>query len=296
MRSVWSFWSKPFQAHRHASWCTPLHHLLAWGLSVRTASRHYPETVLITDKPGKSLLVDRLGLEFAHVSTELECLNNVDVGWWALGKLLAYSLQDRPFVHLDSDVFLWKPLPLDVTESPVFTQNPEGLHDHRSHYRPQDVEWAFAQESLKLPIEWEWAREDLRPFPADNCGIIGGLYCDFLRHYAQTAVSLVLRPENAPAWSRLPDKQGYNIVVEQFFLRACVGFHRSHSVSPYSGVRISHLFPSQSEAHNPNVAARMGFTHLVSDAKSHPAVARRLAERVWREDPAYFRRCQKIAV
>jgi hypothetical protein len=294
MRAVWSFWSGPFHEYYGQIWCKPLHHLLAWGLSVQTASRYYLDTVLITDRPGKKLLVDQLGLTFGEVSTELDRLKGVDPGWWALGKLVAYSLQDRPFVHLDSDVFLWKRLPPHLLESPVFTQYPEGFYDHGPYYQPQDIEWAFAQEATKLPREWEWTRRNRSHFPAENCGILGGSHVEFLRYYGQTAVDLVLRPENAAAWRRLPDKRRYNIVLEQFFLSACAEFHGCDTTSPYQGVRISHLFATWEKAFDPNYAARIGFTHLVAGAKSHPAVGRRLEERVRRENPAYFRRCEQV--
>lgn len=293
MRAVWSFWSKPFHAYYGQIWRSPLHHLLAWALSLQAASRHYPDTVLITDRPGKKLLVDQLGLCFAHVSTELEKLNGVDPGWWALGKLLAYSLQDQPFVHLDSDVFLWKRLPHRLLGYSFFTQCPEGAHNLSSYYRPQDIEWAFDQHSQRLPVEWEWARSNRRNFVVENCGILGGSNVEFLRHYARTALDLVLQPENAAAWSRLPDKQRYNVVVEQLFLSACAEFHASSTASPYRGLRIGHLFLSWNDAFDPNNAARVGFTHLMG-AKSHPGVGRRLEERVRRENPAYFRRCQQV--
>jgi len=295
MRSVWSLWSKPFQSNYCGPWRSAFHHLLAWGVSVRAAGRYYPDTVLITDKPGKKLLVDQLGLEFASVSTELERLNHVNSVWWALGKLVAYSLQDRPFIHLDTDVFLWKPLPGHLAESPVITQCFEGFHGHDSGYRPQDIERAFAQQGLKLPVEWEWARAGGGLVPSENCGILGGCHIEFLRHYSRTAIDLVLRPENALAWSRLEGNWGYNMELEQFFLAACAAFHRSHSTSPYAGVRIGNLFPSWASCFDPNLAARMGFTHLLSGAKAHPAVANRLVERVRREDPAYLRLCLKVA-
>ena len=117
MRAVWSFWSKPFYAGSGWRWREPVHHLLAWGLSLRLARSHYPETVLITDTPGKTLLINQLGLSFTHVSTELDRLQDEYPGLWALGKLVTYSLQDKPFVHLDTDVFLWRPLPGRITSS-----------------------------------------------------------------------------------------------------------------------------------------------------------------------------------
>jgi hypothetical protein len=293
MRSVWSFWSKPFHSHESARWSSSFHHLLAWEISVRAAGRHYPDTVLITDKPGKRLLVDRLGLEFATVSTELESLNAADSGLWALGKLLAYSLQDCPFLHLDTDVFLWKPLPPALADSPVITQCFEGFHNQNSAYHPEEIEWAFAQERLRLPVEWEWMRKERGLIPSQNCGILGGGHIEFLRYYSRTALDLALRSEYAAAWSRIHDKRNHNLVIEQFFLAACAEFHGSNPTSPYAGVRIDSLFPSWDSCFDPKRTARIGFTHLMT-AKSHPAVASRLEDRVRRENPAYFRRCRQI--
>lgn len=294
MRAVWSFWSRPFHAYYGRIWSKPLHHLLAWGLSVDAASRHYPETVLVTDLPGKKLLVDRLGLRFTHVSTELERLREVDPGWWALGKLVAYQLQDRPFVHLDTDAFLWKPLPRRLTESPVFAQYPEGFHENSPYYRPQDVEWAFSKAGMMLPCEWVWTRGNRSHFPAANCGILGGSNLGFLRHYARTAVDLVLRPENATAWLNLSDKRCYNIVIEQFLLSACVEYHRFNTDSRYHDVHVDHLFSSWERAFDPQCAARAGFTHLVAGAKSNPQVGMRIEQRSRDRDPAFYLRCERL--
>ena len=124
-RAVWSFWSKPFEAHHHHLWFSEKHHLLAWILSFELARQYYPETVLVTDDQGARLLVDRLGLEFGEVSTDLNRLQTEDPDWWVLGKLWAYRQQTQPFVHIDADVFLWQPLPEQIVNAPVFTQSPE---------------------------------------------------------------------------------------------------------------------------------------------------------------------------
>jgi hypothetical protein len=208
--------------------------------------------------------------------------------------LLAYSLQDQPFVHIDTDVFLWKPLPPNLAEAPVFAQ----CRDHFSRtdwcYRPRDVEQAFAQEKLALPKEWEYVQSRDTVLTAENCGILGGTNIDFLRYYSKQALDLVLRPQHAAAWSRLPDKKPYTIVIEQFFLSACVDFHRYHPRSPYRGVEVKHLFQSWEQAYDGNEAARLGFTHLIAGAKTSPVIARRLEERVRREDPAYVRVCERL--
>jgi len=73
------------------------------------------------------MLVDGIGLEFDRVSTSLNALDAHDPGWWALGKLYTYRAQREPFVHLDNDVFLWRPLPERLASAPLLAQNPEPL-------------------------------------------------------------------------------------------------------------------------------------------------------------------------
>jgi hypothetical protein len=297
MRAVWSFWSRPFNTGKSFAWHKPIHHLLAWGLSLRAASRHYPETVLVTDSAGKKLLVDQLGLPFTHVSTELDRLNEADSDWWTLGKLTAYRLQDQPFVHLDTDVFLWNPLPPQLGQAAVFAQHPEYPYFHRidANINPADIERCFAAEGIDLPAEWQWTRsrdDDL--FPQENCGIFGGTNIEFIRYYSSLAIDLVTNPKYRAAWARLPRKGYYNIVIEQFLLSACIAYHRFHPESPFRGVRIRHLFSGPNEAFDPQEAARAGYTHLLADAKANPVNAERIEARTRREDPAFFQQCEML--
>src|SRR5260370_31176140 len=122
----------------------PPHHRGPWGRLRHTARAHSPETVLITDAHGKRLLVDQLGLSFTEVSTELDRLKDVSIDWWAIGKLVAYSLQDRPFLHIDSDVFLWKPLPAHLESAPVIAQAPQHFYSADQLSRPQQIEQLFS--------------------------------------------------------------------------------------------------------------------------------------------------------
>ncbi|MGB6686559.1 MAG: DUF6734 family protein [Terracidiphilus sp.] len=296
MRAVWSFWSKPYEGHKGRVWREPKHHLLAWGLSLRLAREHFPETMLVTDSEGKALLVDRLGLEFTEVSTELDRLRDVDPGWWALGKLMAYSLQDRPFVHLDTDVFLWRPLPQALASAPVFAQCPERFVFGDGRREPRQIEALFRRHGLSLPAEWEWACSlETNSFREESCGIVGGNRFDFLRHYADTAIGMITDPAHAAPWSELPHKDGFNQLMEQFWLAACVDYHRHHPQSPFRGITIRYLFPTLDAAFNPQAAAQAGFTHLLGDTKSHPEVITRLERRVAEIDPAFLRHCTRVA-
>jgi len=295
MRAVWSFWSKPYRTRSGRTWREPLHHYLAWGLTLRLACRHYPETVLVTDTAGKALLIDTLGLPFREVSTELDRLRDVDPGWWTLGKLVAYGLQDRPFVHIDTDVFLWKALPAALAGASVFTQCPE-RHPPDEHCAPRDAERAFARAGLSLPAEWEWSSSRRLPYiHHENTGILGGTNTDFIRYYANLGVDLVMNPRNAPAWAAFPDKFGCNFLTEQFLLAACLDFHRCDPRSPFRGIVVRHLFSSFEEALDPQSAAHAGYTHLLAEAKSSAVVTRRIEQRMEQEDPAFYRHCIDIS-
>jgi hypothetical protein len=296
MRAVWSYWSKPYVQSRGYSWRSHLHHWLAWGLSLRLASEHYPETMLVTDRAGKALLVDSLGLSFTHISTELESLRNVDPSWWALGKLMAYSMQQEPFVHLDTDVFLWKPLPSDMMNASLFAQSPEQHSTLVEWCAPRQIECAFAQYDLSLPAEWEFTRSrSLESYPEANCGILGGNRTDFIRYYADLAMDLVMNSAYARAWAVLSNKHNLNTIIEQFLFAACFEFHRSHPESPFRGMNIRYLFSSTGEALDPESAARAGFTHLWADAKRDSIIAHRLEQRTRDEDAHYYRHCLHLS-
>lgn len=296
MRAVWSFWSKPFEAYKGRIWREPQHHLLAWGLSLRLARQHFAETQLVTDSAGKEMLVDLLGLKFDNVSTELDQLRDADPGWWALGKLKAYSLQDRPFVHIDTDVFLWRPLPARLIAAPVFAQCPENHPLQNAWCGPRHIEYLFDRHKLSLPVEWQWASSrNTTWFREENCGILGANNIDFIRHYAQTALNMVSDPAHRALWSELPEKSGFTMLIEQFLLACCIDYHRIAPHSAHRGVGIRYLFPSWSEAYNPHAAAALGYTHLLGDTKTHPAIMERLERRVAQLDPRFLRHCQRVA-
>jgi hypothetical protein len=105
----------------------------------------------------------------------------------------------------------------------------------------------------------------------------------------------VLSPRHATAWAAIAGKDGLNTTVEQFLLPACLDFHRSDPGSPHRGIYLRYLFPSTSAAFDPAQAARVGFTHLLAEAKQDARTTTRLEERVRREDAAFYRLCERVA-
>jgi len=292
MRSVWSFWSKPWREHSGWSWLSEKHHLLAWILSFETARKHYTKTSLVTDDAGVKMLVNGLGLPFGIVSTALNALSGHDPTFWMLGKLYAYREQREPFVHLDTDVFLWKRLPAELECAPVFAQNPQYFSQGGGHPKIYEVLRLLREQTHGwIPKEWEWALSFGSPQRSESCGIMGGNHIDFIHYYSDSAIKLVEDPRNETGWSSVGNKFDYNTAVEEYHLAACVDFHRNRPDSPYREVGIRYVFDSFAQAFNPNIAAKLGFTHLLVEAKRKKVLAERLEQRVKRDYPKQYERC-----
>jgi hypothetical protein len=244
------------------------------------------------------MLVDRLGLPFDEVETALDDLAGADPEWWALGKLVAYSLQSKPFIHLDADVFLWKPPSTRLLGAPVFAQCPEWHALDASWRNIRAIEHAFARHEGRLPVEWTFAASRVTTgFREENCGIVGGVRADFLRHYALTALKMARDPANSAAWAELWTCDDYNMVLEQFLLAACVDYHTINPRSVFRGVEIRYLFPSWERANDMRASSEAGFSHLLGpSAKLDPDVTTRLERRVERLDPTLARRCVEAAL
>ncbi len=292
MRAVWSFWSLPHRAYYHRAWRSDFHHVLSWVLSVHEARKHYPETALVTDSAGAQLLVDRLGLPFDHVDLALDRLESTEE-WWVLGKLTAYSRQTTPFIHIDSDAYLWKPLPAAVTAAPVFAQNPEFFRlRHQPLYRLDAFLAGIEQFGGWIPQELQWYAAT-RGTAALCCGILGGNDVAFIRHYADQAIATIRHPRNQAVWPSLGIRD--NILVEQYFLSACLRYHRQSASSPHRGVKARYLFPSSKAAFDPPAASKAGYTHLIGDAKNNQGIAEQLDRRVRSDYPESYERCRALA-
>ena len=290
MRAVWSFWTKPFHAFYGGLWSSEKHHLLAWVLSVETARKHYPDTSLFTDDRGARVLVDALRLPFTELSTELGRVADNGHEWFNLGKLYAYRAQTAPFVHVDYDVFLWKRLPVWAETAAMFAQSPEWLPGMQPFYRPDACTQAIRSTGGWLPEEWHWYLS-IGGNVAVNCGILGGRDVAFLSYYADLAIRIIEHPNNQAAWSSLKANVADAILVEQFFLGACVDYHRGRAGSRFQDLKVAYLFPTFDHAFDEERAAALGFTHLINGAKTNAALLARLERRVEQDYPEHYERC-----
>ncbi len=289
MKAIWSFWTKPLTSFQASSWLSERHHYFGWVLSYFCARNFFSQTVLYTDELGAKILIDGLGLDFDEVHTGMNELDEYHPHFWAIGKIYTYQVQQEPFIHLDSDVFLWKPLPEALLVGPVFTQNPEYFTPGDSWYQIEKFD-VIKNDNGWLPMELVWYKESKGTHKAECCGIMGGNYIEFIQYYADQSIKLVDR--NQQAWERLGRD---NILVEQYLLSSCLEYHQNNPDSGFSDVRVHHLFHSSEDAFNPESARNVGYTHLIGGAKKNKQLLFKLEERIKRCFPDHYEKCVTLA-
>jgi hypothetical protein len=283
MRALYSFWSKPMRKASRVIWLHERGHWLSWVLSVESARKHYPDVALVADTDGARILTEEIGIEFSDVSTALDTLDDADPRWWAIGKIRAYAAQERPFVHIDADAYLWKRLPAIVEHAPLFAQSPEALIDH-DFYQPDRLAQRFEKHIGRVPEAWAWyLRRGYHT--AACCGIMGGNDIASVKAYASLALDVALNPAHRAVWEG-EDLQNHMMFVEQYLLSAVVEYRRAHRVDGRD-IWLQYLFPSASFER----AEEVGFTHVIADAKRSKSVLDRVEEVVRREYPAHYKRC-----
>jgi protein involved in ribonucleotide reduction len=164
--------------------------------------KHYGSPlVLLTDSYSKDLFKDCYHID--EIRTSLDELNE-DLGDkitynWAIGKLYAYKQiaeKNEPFLHVDYDVFLFKPLPDFILNKDLVVQNMEDyifFGSKKTFLQSYNV-YLF-DEYVKNRHEFPHRLLNRNIFPY-NVGIFGGTNCGFISQYANKAIEFTLDPQN----------------------------------------------------------------------------------------------------
>ena len=105
-------------------WISPQHHLISWCYSALKIREFYEDLELYTDTEGKRILIELLQLPYSKAYTDYEYLD-IDSNLWAYPKVLTYNKQEKPFIHIDGDIFIWKKFDETLEESDLIAQNLE---------------------------------------------------------------------------------------------------------------------------------------------------------------------------
>lgn len=206
MRIVQTFWSGGKSPLVDSfGWLKPEYNLMSWALSCLNLKKYYDEVVLYTDSIGYDILVNRLKLPYSDVIVKCDDFK-CNQSLWAYPKVLTYSIQDKPFIHVDGDVYIGQKFTPEIESAGLIAQNRE---IGTSYYKGMID--AMRKEPLVVPdyLEEELNKESISSY---NAGIIGGNDLTFIKKYCETAFRYIKD-------NRLDEREGmfinHNILFEQ---------------------------------------------------------------------------------
>jgi hypothetical protein len=270
-------------------WQSDFHYLCSWILSSCLLKRYFKETHLYCDTKTKKVLIDELDLPFDYVNTELDSFT-FDSYLWALGKAFAYTKQEKPFIHIDQDVFLWQALPKNLLNKPLIAQFGEKF----SMYRKKDGYINYPIEEIDKLLNWKpdiWKKAIKRPIQiACNCGIFGGNYYECINEYANMMIEIAQHPKNQSTWKILKSKSGYSskgiLCLEQWLIGAYIIKNQTY---------LTYLHNTKEEINNHITPFNNEFTHMLSPmVKQYKENRKELANRTKTMFPEYYKKLVTI--
>ena len=179
MKIIQTFWTAGQDPLKHSfGWTHPEYNLMSWALSCLSLREHYDEVELYTDSAGYHILIEVLQLPYTKthvIFDDFQCLPH----HWALSKIKTYSQQTEPFLHIDGDIYLPRPLPERVLNAPLVAQNRE---IGTTYYRRMMDLGVLKYPSIKLPkyIEKAIKADSIASY---NMGFFGGTDIEFIQKY-----------------------------------------------------------------------------------------------------------------
>jgi len=251
------------------------------ALSCLLLRRLYERVELFTDSAGKHMLIDLLKLPYTQVHTILDRLDKYPVELWSVGKLLTYSVQKEPFIHIDNDVFMWQYFPSHLSTESLVAQNIEVDFAHDIEILRQIVkEFQYLPSVIKDDLPQEH-------LVSCNAGIIGGIDHEFFQEFSKCSFQFI--NQNLLYLSRI-DAGLANVIFEQYlFSRLAASKNQS----------IGFLFPTQPDyqdfLHFSEVPSKRQYVHLIGPYKKKVSSEDWIANRLRLEFPEYYYRIVSLA-
>jgi hypothetical protein len=197
---------------------------MSWALSCLQLQKIYGKVTLYANSQAAHLLIDVLQLPYSEMYLTHDHLQLIHPDLWALPKLYSYSLQEKPFLHVDGDVFLFNPFNSNLLENELIAQNIEIATDYYTSTQKELMQYfTFFPSCVKKDFE------SGIPIYATNAGILGGKNISFIQEYANLAYEYICKnADNLPN----VNVNRFNVFFEQ---------HLFYSLSKEKNIPISLL-------------------------------------------------------
>jgi hypothetical protein len=248
---------------------------MSWALSCLKFKKHYGNIELITDQLGKELFIDKLELPYSSVVVKLDELNHNHQDLWAISKLLSYTIQDEPFLHVDGDVYIWEEMK-QLENKPLVAQNED--YDFGFYYQVwQDLLNGFDF----IP---DYMLDDIKEqkvIRAANAGVFGGTDVSFIKDFAFEAFDFL--EQNKLSLNKV--NLGSSVLIYEQYLFSCLA--RKY------GKEVTYLFQNMDNRYAQvsnfiTSPRKLKYAHAVGNAKENKNVGAMMANCLMVEFPEYY--------
>lgn len=277
MKILQSFWSGNRDSLKEGyGWPSPVFHYASWILSCNQLRKYYDDVILVTDRAGYDILVNKLHLPYTDVIVCLDELSKYSPDLWALAKIKAYAALDGPFIHVDGDVFVWDRFDSCLGTHDLIAQN---IETATGYYR---MMWNGIRPAIDiLPEAMEKYDQGIN-HKAYNMGIFGGNDIPFIKDYCRQAFDFVDR--NLDKVNKLKGIN-FNIFFEQVLLYE-LATRYGKDVATYIKDDIGDN-EYKGLADFDNVPEEKKYLHLLGFYKKIPTVCNKMLAYVIRYYPGY---------
>ena len=253
--------------------------LYSVALATLLARRQFKTVQVVTSVWGKRIF-EEIGIPVTEYSTSLDVLKKQGVSkwFWAYGKLIAYSQQTEPFIHIDNDVFLWQPLPERILNAELCFQSKEFFDmPYYKWYKMLKPCWEAAKVRPQIIVD-----NEVNDF-VYNCGICGGHNLEFFKEWIRCSAEYVFAPENHTLFfEEFKDVLMHqNLFSEQYFGASLV---KAHSLRDKTEVITDDISDEEWKKMN-----KM-YTHIWGGTKVNQSVMKSLQKRLLAESPELHER------
>ncbi|MDR7132748.1 hypothetical protein J2X69_005122 [Algoriphagus sp. 4150] len=297
MKIIQSIWTKPFftgkatihEGRLNGGWPHRRFNYYSIIFSALQLKRYFGSVELITDDIGKEILVDKLGAPYSVVNVSLNELHEYNSALWALGKIRAYSQQREPFLHVDTDVFLWKRIENRVLEAKLIAQNRE------TNTGMFSTTFKYVLDNFEFIPPYLSKHKDVAAVPFINAGILGGTEIDFFQYYTSEVTNFIKM--NNASFKKCFTLQGFdttylNVLLEQIFFNL---------LAQECDIKVNYLFPQSPD--NPthvgfltNELINNGYTHSFGNYKKIDIVYYELEKRFKSLYPEEYNRVNQMLI
>ena len=277
---IQSFW---LSEDPTGGWLSVRHNLMGWALSAFSIHKQQGSVQLCTNSAGAEVLIGDLQLPYQSHALIFDDYHTEFQGYGFLKKIHCYALQQQPFIHIDGDAFLFRPLPQSLSTAPLVAQNYEYNHAcYEDMYNIVKVHFPH------IPV---WLQPNANGYvSAANTGVVGGQDWDFYEILEQEI--LYFLEKNRDFLHLASPTIDFCVFLEQAFFQLLadakkieVGYVLDEQIDALLNYRLDRF---------QDLPQDCGYLHLMN-YKRNPTACEQMAQRLYIESPELYERCGVVA-